>query len=1105
MTRALDLKDLERSIPWLYLERGEHYLESGRISQFRDSEANRLQAKVQGSRGDPYAVDVRLLPGRTGVKIYGLCSCPTRVNCKHVAAVLLHALRNGAGVPALRAAPSDVVRKSDPPTPVASNRAALPFQLRSWLANAERAATAQQPSAPRGCQRVLYCVYATPAPNTQRTYVRLMRSRLLKNGGYGGAKVWRNAREAVHNPPSFLLPEDARLLRWLLLDAQGADTDDFELIGEQGPLILRALLATGRCHFENVKAPLSEGMLRATRLQWEFLEDGTQRVVCAADSGIDRLLPLAPPHYIDLDRMQCGPLDTGLSPELAYTLASAPTVAPEEVAEVRRALTDRVAGAAAVLPQPLREVEVRATAPVPCLQLLTLQAYGRGYRPISYFLEISVLQFEYAGVRLHRDSPRKTRTFHYDKVIHIERDARAERRFHDRLKSAGMVPLSELAGDVPYEHARDYALRDPRAWPDFVFRTLPRLREEGWKVELDESFRFRPVEHGQWLAQVESAGDDWFDFRLGLELDGRVVDVLPLLFAALRARATLPTSRSELDREEPFYVRLDDGRLLPVPLERFGAIVSILNELLDAQPADQIRLSRLDAVRLADLERETAIQLRGDDELLKLGRRLADFAGIHPVSPPQGLMTELRPYQLHGLAWLQFLREYDLGGILADDMGLGKTVQTLAHILIEKEAGRLDLPALVIAPTSVIPNWKSEAARFAPDLRVHVSHGLKRRDRFGRFAEADVVLTTYPLLARDRETLTQRHFHLIVLDEAQQVKNAKTQSARVVSQISGRHRLCLTGTPLENHLGELWSLFQFLMPGYLGSAEDFHRLYRIPIEKRQDDERRMSLRRRIRPFLLRRTKDQVAVELPAKTEIVHAIELTGAQRDLYETVRVLMHERVRAEINARGLAQSQIAVLDALLKLRQICCDPRLVKLDAARKVTGSAKLDALLDMLEELLHEGRRVLLFSQFTSMLELIEEELKRLAIRYVKLTGDTRDRKRPVEAFQAGKVPLFLISLKAGGVGLNLAAADTVIHYDPWWNPAVERQATDRAHRIGQNNPVFTYKLIVTGSVEEKITRLQASKTALAAGILGEGNAANTELTAEQVAELFEPLA
>jgi len=437
-------------------------------------------------------------------------------------------------------------------------------------------------------------------------------------------------------------------------------------------------------------------------------------------------------------------------------------------------------------------------------------------------------------------------------------------------------------------------------------------------------------------------------------------------------------------------------------------------------------------------------------------------------------------------------------------MGLGKTVQTLAHILIEKQAGRLTHPVLVVAPTSVVPNWKAEAARFAPQLRVHVSHGLKRKEFFGEIATSDLVLTTYALLARDEQALLGQEFHLLILDEAQQIKNAQTQAARIVGQLRAAHRLCLTGTPLENHLGELWSLFHFLMPGLLGDAQAFRRSYRVPIEKHGDIARQQNLVRRIRPFILRRTKDQVAPELPPKSEILQPVELGGPQRELYETVRVSVHERVRAEISARGIAQSHIVVLDALLKLRQICCDPRLLKVDGARHVKESAKLQMLLEMLQELLPEGRRVLVFSQFTSMLDLIEPELAKLGIAYVKLTGQTRDRERPVKAFQSGKVPLFLISLKAGGTGLNLTAADTVIHYDPWWNPAVENQASGRAHRIGQDKPVFVYKLIVSGSVEEKIAALQTSKAALARGVLENDAGASLPLTPEDIQALFEPM-
>ncbi|MGA7980939.1 MAG: DEAD/DEAH box helicase, partial [Chromatiaceae bacterium] len=350
--------------------------------------------------------------------------------------------------------------------------------------------------------------------------------------------------------------------------------------------------------------------------------------------------------------------------------------------------------------------------------------------------------------------------------------------------------------------------------------------------------------------------------------------------------------------------------------------------------------------------------------------------------------------------------------------------------------------------------------------------------------------------------------HVLILDEAQAVKNPRSKAAEAVRALSARHRLCLTGTPLENHLGELWSLLDFLMPGMLGDERRFRRLFRTPIERNGDDARQEQLRRRVAPFLLRRTKEEVAAELPPKTEILRQVPLEGDQRDLYETLRLALHERVRAEVESKGLARSGIIILDALLKLRQVCCDPRLVSLESARKVKRSAKLDLLMTLLPELLEEGRRILLFSQFTSMLELIEAELKRLGLHedegFVKLTGRTRNRSMPVDLFQAGEVPLFLISLKAGGSGLNLTAADTVIHYDPWWNPAAERQATDRAHRIGQDKPVFVYKLLTEGTVEQKVAELQARKQALADAMLAGGGAAAGSLSAEDLELLFAPV-
>ena len=402
--------------------------------------------------------------------------------------------------------------------------------------------------------------------------------------------------------------------------------------------------------------------------------------------------------------------------------------------------------------------------------------------------------------------------------------------------------------------------------------------------------------------------------------------------------------------------------------------------------------------------------------------------------------------------------------------------------------------------------WRDEAARFAPDLRVLILHGTGRARDAASFDGVDLVVTTYPLLPRDSALLESIDWHGVTLDEAQAIKNPTARWTQVACRLKAGHRLCLTGTPVENHLGEAWSLFAFLMPGLLGDAKSFTKLFRTPIEKRGDAERRLLLSRRLKPFLLRRTKAEVAAELPPKTEMVRWIDLAGGQRDLYETLRLAMDRKVRDAVASKGLSRSAIEILDALLKLRQACCDPRLVKLKNSPKAApASAKLDFLMEFLPALVEEGRRILLFSQFTSMLDLIKPELAKVGIPFVELTGQTTDRETPVKQFQSGAVPLFLISLKAGGVGLTLTAADTVIHYDPWWNPAVEDQATDRAHRIGQDKPVFVYKLIAGGTVEERMLDLQSRKRAVAEALFNPDGKGALAFSEEDIAALFQPMA
>lgn len=650
----------------------------------------------------------------------------------------------------------------------------------------------------------------------------------------------------------------------------------------------------------------------------------------------------------------------------------------------------------------------------------------------------------------------------------------------------------------------------------FYLEEIPKLRDLEWDVIIDENYPFRPIEtNGEWYANIDKAittTTDWFDLELGLMIEGQRVNILPMLVKMLREQGAKAEFRAAMENTQTqfIYVPLQNGQLLPVPADKIRFIAQTLVELHDNDALTdegKLRLSAWQSTQLVEIEAAMkAAQMRwfGDEKIRALGEKLKDFTKIDVAPKPNGLVCDLRGYQEQGISWLQFLRQNNLNGILADDMGLGKTVQTLSHILLEKESGRMDCPILVVAPTSLMTNWRMETEKYAPCLKVLILHGNARKELFSEIENSDIVLTTYPLLSRDKDLFIKHKFHMLVLDEAQVIKNPNTMAHRIVQQINARHRLCLTGTPMENHLGELWSLFYFLMPGFLGDQKKFNQIYRYPIEKFGDNDRRQNLARRVKPFMLRRTKSQVVSELPPKTEIIQSIELLPEQRALYESIRMTMHERVQQEIREKGLNRSHIVILDALLKLRQVCCDPRLLKIEAARNVLESAKMQFLRDSLPEMLQENRQILIFSQFTSMLALIEEELIKSNIPFAKLTGQTKDRGTPIEEFQSGKVPIFLISLKAGGTGLNLTAADTVIHIDPWWNPAVENQATDRAYRIGQDKPVFVYKLMTVGTVEEKIMAMQQRKSTLLSGIFSSNNDTETLFTPSDLEALFEPL-
>ena len=737
------------------------------------------------------------------------------------------------------------------------------------------------------------------------------------------------------------------------------------------------------------------------------------------------------------------------------------------------------------------------------------------------------LGFDYGGTRI-RASDERTRVFR-SQLINDSRDSRAlvamdrnvaheaeARRVLERLGALELSCFDELA--VAPGCDADYVVRidsGTQLFCAFTVTALPQLRALGWEVEVDPSYPFRvATDDVPWFASVEPEGDlpGWFTLELGVEVDGTRVDLLPLIIELLDD-ADEGDGLGALARgfRASYALKVSDTQHVSVSSERLRALLHVVVELYQGSLGLKNRKKKLSfpAVRapaLAKLDAElqkqgASLAWKDPARLAERGRAIAARPTV--VAAPPLLRATLRPYQEEGVAFLRHLIDTGVGGILADDMGLGKTLQTIAHICAEKASGRMDRPAIVVAPTSVIGNWAKELARFAPHLRVTLLHGAARHARKSEIATSDVILTTYPLLVRDEALLANCEMYLLVLDEAQAIKNARSQTHGAIKAINAEHRLCLTGTPVENHLGELWAIFDFLNPGLLGDEVGFLRGFRRPIEQRADEERLAALRELVAPFILRRVKRDVAKELPHKTEIFHRVELRGKQRELYEHIRVAAHADVRKVIRTKGLAGSTIPILDALLKLRQVCCDPRLVTMDAAREVETSAKYDACFELLEQQLAQGHRILLFSQFTSMLALIANGLKERRLDYLALTGKTKDRQSVVDAFEGGEADVFLISLKAGGTGLNLTSADTVIHYDPWWNPAAQAQATDRAHRIGQARPVFVYNLFVAGSVEERVMRLQQRKRWLSTTLLGD-QADASPLGERDVETLFAPL-
>ena len=1063
----LDLDALSRQFEPAVWKQGLEDARAGAVVSCVEADGMRGWYTARVGEQRPQTVEFQL----ARAAVHGQCTCDTRYDCRHLAAALY------------TLADANLAKE------VAARKALL-----DWLAVAEGESS---PSRPRVLPRLPVPDLPEPAAREVRFIAGIERDaaagwrvrlapRVGPVGDDGRAKP-RTARLVVSSAQSVIPPGVQRddLDLWHALRTSSGNDDESLEPNPGATALWRRFVATGRVRWRRwsgVPVRWTDEVLGGAP-QWQPRPDGTQHLRLIPEAAGRVALPLDVPVWLDPNSGACGPMQVALSPSRLQAIHGSVDL-PIDV-DLGDDVRTRIE--ALGFPSPLHgEVEQIRMPLTPTLHLP--ETHGDGDPVVSF-------RYGEIGVGL-RGGESELCLWDGDTLLVSARDEDAERDALDGWQDLGL-PAPASDGTVRL---------DPDGWLTLL-DVLPVLESRGWARTGSPPEALVPTDPSAWYVDIDDApdGNGWFTFELGVDVDGpegpRRVNLLPVLLEAIES------GRLQHDRivvGASITLRLDDGTLLRVPAEKVQRLLDGLLSMTDARGGPNLRLraSRYDAAWLAQLDVD---RWRGNDALVTLGRTLVAGVGPQDATVPDGFRGELRDYQRVGLAWLQLLERTHCGGVLADDMGLGKTVQVLAHLLAERDAGRLDRPALVVAPVSVLGTWAQQAALFTPTLRVGMANGPDRALAVDRLEHFDLVLTSYATLLRD-DGLRDAQYHVVALDEAQAIKNPRAKIAQATRVLRARQRLALTGTPIENSLIELWSIFRFVAPGLLGSQAQFARAYARPAERGADDAVG-GLRRRVAPFLLRRTKDAVLEELPPKTEVVRTVVLNARERELYEAVRRVVSDEVREALRRKGLGLSRIIVLEALLRLRQICCDARLApRIDDAP--SSSSKLDELMALLEPLVAAGRRVLVFSQFTKMLDLIAARLDAAGQGYLMLTGRSRKRQDIVDRFQAKEFPLMLVSLKAGGTCLNLTAADTVVLYDPWWNPAVEQQAIDRTHRIGQERPVTVYRLVCEGSVEERILGLQAHKRALAQAVQAdEGRTAGRtgfSLSEEDVETLLAPL-
>ena len=1058
----------------------------GKVSRLSFRSGQAVGAMVRGTGAQTYRVNILLEQLRhTQGHIVGTCSCSAGFNCKHVAAVLFQL-------------EADMDKASRSYEGFEKNR------YKVWETWFDTTYSADSPyAAITASSDILLYVFSfgfsEDAPKF--LFVDLYQTKALKKGGFSETAV-KPAKLNDMKDLETLTAMDIQIIQQLR-QYRVVDREDlgerFRLHGETPLAVIRDLVQTGRSFWQTAQTPLSwQEEPMAIHLEWHRLNHGGLKYLPHnVDNEIVSLWPITPFVYHHPITQAIGPINTTLETNTLRQCLTMPTYYPDQGEFLQTAFD------AWAKPRHLPALPVAAKREEKTLSpsaTLTLYSGDSARILLTHTTHASYQRYDahysYAKITFHYGNA-SCQPDNYEQNLYEEvkdtlfiypRQWALEKKYLQQLSELGVYRFDEKKPiPVKPEYAHDYYIGTTK---EDVLYFLQHAKEElaklNWQIIYDDSFTHAPrVVYDNWYGAIEESGNaGWFSLEIGVVIDDEKTDLVPILAKLLQTEYAHYSVANILafDGNELLELTLNNGKKIAIAMHRLQSILATLTELYDKQEGNgQLQINALLASQLASQKKDFSlpdIRWNIPPELHNASQKWASFPlSKHIVQPTENFKGKLRSYQLEGLTWLQFLRQYHLAGILADDMGLGKTVQTLAHLAMEKQAGRWQKPVLIICPTTLVNNWNSEIQRFTPDLSAIILQGNDRAQEKSVLQQHDIIITTYSVILHDQDLLAELSYYYIILDEAQWIKNANTKAFTVVTQLKTDYRLCLTGTPMENHLGELWSLFHFLLPGFLGSAKTFNKLFKNPIEKSNDEARKLALQKRIAPFLLRRAKQVVAADLPPKNEIIQLIDMDEEQATLYESIRLSVGNKIQKILEQKGFAQSHIEILDALLKLRQACCDPRLVKLAEAQKITQSAKLEYLLETIPEMIEEGRKILLFSSFTSMLSLIEAELNALSIPYVLLTGDTKDRQTPVAAFQNGEVPLFLLSLKAGGTGLNLTAADTVIHYDPWWNPAVENQASDRAHRIGQNKAVFIYKLITRGSVEEKIIHLQQKKQAL----------------------------